>query len=238
VPKHASASWLLCSLLPRAHAESVLGDLLEIAGDDQAKFQKLLFDSVWELLRRSIAGFLLAVTVGGGGVLYMQFAFFASLTLHTATHSQRAWGSTLAFLAGCFLVMACFSVARYGFRDRMTCLALAFIPLLAASALLWWVPGAPVAANALLLLLMLGSLLYPTGRSAFLVLALIIVMQSVLWFGAVGMILKPLSGLLRHLPANAIGVKPFISAAFGLSYAALVMLTCLMYAKVRRWTHV
>jgi hypothetical protein len=57
----------------------------------------------------------------------------------------------------------------------------------------------------------------------------------VLWFGVVGMILKPLSGLWRHVPANAIGVKPLISAAFVLSYAALVMLTCLMYAKVRRW---
>jgi hypothetical protein len=238
VRKHLSASWLLCSLLPRAHAESVLGDLLEIAGDDEAKFRRLLFETTWALLRPSIAGFLLAVTVGGGSVLGMQSAFFASLTLHTVTHSQRAWGSTLAFLAGCFVVMACFSVVRYGFRDRVTCLGLAFIPLLAASALLWWVPGAPVTANALLLLLMLGSLVWPAGRSAFLVLALIIVLQSVLWFGAVGMILKPLSGLWRHVPANAIGVRSLISAAFALSYAALVMLTCLMYAKVRRWTYV
>jgi hypothetical protein len=117
----------------------------------------------------------------------------------------------------------------------MTWLVFAYIPPLAASALLWWVPGVPAIAKALLLVLSFGSLLRPASRSAFLALALLVVVQSVLWFGAVGMLLKPLSALWRHVPANAIGVKPLVSTAFAISYAALVMLTCVVYAKVRHW---
>ena len=233
--KHVVASWLLCSLLPAPHAECLLGDLLELAGDDQAKFRRLLLETAWSLLTRGIAGFLLAATLGGGGVVGLQSAFFTSVSLHTASHSQRAWGSTLAFLAGCFLVMACFSIVHYGFRDRMTWLVFACITPLAASALLWWVPGVPAIARALLLVISFSSLLWPAIRSAFLALALLVVLESVLWFSAVGMLLKPLATLWRHAPPNAIAVKLLVPTASVVSYAALMMLTCVVYAKVRRW---
>jgi hypothetical protein len=215
----------------------LFGDLLELAGEDQARFRKFLFETVWALLTRGIAGFLLAATVGGGVLVSLQSTFFTLATLHSANHSQRAWGSTLAFLAGCLLVMACFSVVRYGVRDRMTWLAFAYIAPLAAAGLLWWVPGVPATSEALLLVISLGSLLWPSSRSAILALALLVVLQSGLWFGAIGSLLKPLAALWRHVPANAIALKPLVSTVFAVSYAALVMLTCVVYAKVRRWVY-
>lgn len=232
--KHVAASWLLSSLLPAPHAESMLGDLLELAGDDHAKFCRLLLETAWSLLSRGIAGFLLAAIVGGGGVVALQSAFFTSVTLHTASRSQRACGSTLAFLAGCLFVMVCFSIVRYGFRDRMTWLIFVYIPLLAASALLWWVPGVPAIAMALFLAISFSSLLWPATRSAFFALALLVVLESMLWFGAVGMLLKPLATLWRHAPPNAIAMKLLVPTAFVVTYAALMMLTCVVYTKVRR----
>jgi len=233
--KHVFASWLLCSLLRRPHAEALLGDLLELAGGDQARFRRLLFETAWSLLTRDIAGFLLAATVGGGGVLSLQSAFFTLATLHAASRSQRTWGSTLAFLAGCLLTIACFSVVRYGVRNRMTWLMLAHIAPLTAAGLLWWVPGVSATSEALLLVLSLGSLLWPGSRSAYLALVLLVVLQSGCWFGAVGLLLKPLAELWRHVPANTTELKPLVSIAFAVSYTALMMLTCVVYAKVRRW---
>ena len=89
--KYMVASWLLHSMLPAPHADSVLGDLLELTGNDPAKLRRLLLETMWSLLSRSVAGFLLAAVVGGAGMVGMQSAFFGSLALHTATRSQRAW---------------------------------------------------------------------------------------------------------------------------------------------------
>lgn len=233
--RHSIASWLLHSVLPAAHAESLLGDLLELAGNDQAKLRSLLLETTWSLLSRSTAGFLLAAVVGGGGMVEMQFVFFKLLALHPATHSQRAWGSTLAALAGCLLIMTCFSVVRYGARDRMTWLTSACIPLLAAAALFWWAPGIAQTAEGLLLALLLGSLLRRDSRTALIAVMALSVLQFVLWFGGIGMLLAPLAKVWRHAPTDAIALRLLALTGFATCYAVLTLLMCVTYAKVRRW---
>jgi len=208
---------------------------LELAGNDQAKLRSLLLETIWSLLSRSLAGFLIAGVVGGAGMVEMQSSFFKSLALHTATHSQRAWGSTLAALAGCLLIMACFAVVRYGVRDRMTWIASACIPPLAIAALFWWVPGTAAMAEVLLLGLLLGSLVRRESRSALIAVIGLLVLQFVLWFGGIGMALAPLAKLWRHAPANATALKWFALTGFAISYAVLTLLMCVTYARVRRW---
>jgi len=117
----------------------------------------------------------------------------------------------------------------------MTWLAFAYIAPLAAAGLLWWIPGVQTMAEALLVVLSLGSLLWPRSRSSLLALVLLVMLQSGLWFSAVGLSLKPLATFWRHLPTDAIAMKPLVLTAFAISYAALMLLTCVLYAKVRRW---
>lgn len=233
--KHTGASWFLHILLPAPHADSMLGDLLELSGNDEVLFRRLFVVTSWSLLSRSLAGFLLAATVGGGGMVGIETLFFKSLVLHAASHYQQAWGSTLGALAGCLLIMACFSMVGYGAHDRMTQLTLACIPALAAASLFWWVSGVPATAGAFLLSLFLATLIWRGSRNALLAVAVLLVLQFLLWFFGIGILLAPLSKLFRHAPANAIALKSVALTAFLASYVGLSLLMCVTYSKVRRW---
>ena len=144
-------------------------------------------------------------------------------------------GSTLAALAGCLLIMNCFSIVRYGLRDRMTWLTSACILPLAIAALFWWVPGVPSAAEGLLLALLLGCLLRRSSRKAFIAVMALSVVQFVLWYGGIGLFLEPLAKLWRHAPADATALKSFALTLFATCYAVLTLLVCITYSKVRRW---
>lgn len=233
--KYRFSSWLLRRLLPGAHAEAILGDLLEVSGADDDVYRRLLRGTVWSLGRRSLAAYVAAV-LGGGMMVALQSEFFASLAEHNADVWQRSWGSTLAFLAGSMALMLCFSAVRYGLRDRVTLIALACTVPGALAVEFWWVPAVPVALGMGFLAFAALGLLRGSTRRVFLSVMTLALLQPVVWFGGLTLLITPAAALVKHFPLAMHAVAPLAVTWLVASYLVLVLLACVSYAKVHRMT--
>lgn len=231
--KHVFATWLLRRLMPAAHADAILGDLLEVSGSDEKAYRTLLRSTVWSLARRSVAGYAAAV-LGGAIMAALQSQFFASMAKHEASLWQQSWGSTLAFLAGSMGVMLCFSAIRYGLRDRMTWIALACTVPGIAAVEFWWIPAVAAAAGVCFLAFAAFSLVRKSTRRAFVSLMLLAALQPIVWFGGLTLLITPIAMFLKHTHATLRVVAPFAVTWLIATYLALVMLACLSYVKAHR----
>ena len=231
--KHLFATWLLRRLMPPAHADATLGDLLEISGSNESAYSTLLRSTVWSLARRSVAGYAAAV-LGGGIMAALQSQLFSSIGRHEANLWQQGWGSTLAFVAGSMGLMLCFSAIRYGLRDRMTWIALACTMPGVAAVEFWWIPAVPVAAGVCFLAFAAFSLVRKSTRRAFVSLMVLAALQPIVWFGGLTLLITPIAMFLKHTHANLSVVAPLPVTWLIATYLALVMLACLSYVKAHR----
>lgn len=231
--KHLFATWLLRRSVPTEHADAILGDLLEVSGSEDGPYRRLLHSTVWSLTRRSVAGYAAAV-FGGGIIAALQSQFFSSIARHEANLWQQSWGSTLAFLAGIMGLIVCFSFVRYGFRDRMTWIAIScMVPGLAAVEF-WWIPAVPVAAGVCFLAFAAFSLIRKSTRRAFLSLMVLAALQPIVWFGGLTLLITPIAVFSKHTHVSLSVVAPLVATWLIATYLALVMFACLLYMKAHR----
>jgi hypothetical protein len=226
-------AWLLRRLVPAAHADALLGDLLEISGTDDKANLRILRSTVWSLGRRILAAYIAAV-LSGALISMLQGRFFASLLKHDATIWQRSWGSTLAFLVGSTALMFCFSAVRYGLRDRMTSIALACTVLGAFVVQFWWVPLVPFVAGVCFFGVGAFSVMRRKTRRSFTSFMTLAVLQPILWFGGLTLMITPVATLLKHSSGNMPHAAPLVATWLVATYLAIVMLVCLSYAKAHR----
>jgi hypothetical protein len=176
--------------------------------------------------------------VGAVALMLLQTTFFGSLSVHVPSQWQQAWGSTLAFEAGCLCLVTCFSALRYGLLDKMTQLAFALAAIGLLAVLFWWVRDLPMIASVCFLVLVVVSLRTASSRAALTATAILLVLQPLLWFGGLTVVVSLLALALKHRHLELETANPWIGCWLIASYLGLAMLSCFASAKVHRWMRV
>jgi hypothetical protein len=162
------AEWMLARFVGRDRAASIVGDLLESQLDRGAlPFWLSVIGIVLSLNRRRLAAFFAALVC-----LYflrgLPMPVFAPLSGRPpANQPPEMWQSFFAVLGwtGMLLwVLTPYALLRYGFRDRLSQVALAFCMPITTSIFGWRVPACVATSSALVLIIFVSSLTYARWR--------------------------------------------------------------------------
>jgi hypothetical protein len=171
------AEWIVTRFTSEKRAASIVGDLLEL------KPQKgpwwfwlsaagIVFALVW---RRPLA-FITAFYAGAWAIGGFQTAIAGVHAQHRPPEFPWMHVFTVLSAAGTILLfLLVYAAIRYGFRDRVTQIALALTGLATALIYYWWQPAVLVACAALSIGVVVVSILSSERRRAALVLLVVVV---------------------------------------------------------------
>ena len=170
MPKGRAAEWLLARFLPRENAASIVGDLLESpSGGGRLRFWRAVGGVVLLVVWRRAAATLVAFVAS---VLF--FGVFQEPIFEFSLHPAPAgWNQGFIWIGRVGLIlwtMMCYSVVRYGVRDRFTQLAVVSVLALGSFIRFWWVPGVGASCVLFGITVIAVAAANPSGRRAMLAL--------------------------------------------------------------------
>lgn len=170
------AEWLVARFTERSKAASIIGDLLEASVQKGTSwFWLSVARIVVSLSWRRCVGFAVAFYLGLYSLGFFQMPIYG---IHAAHRPPHVWMPFFAVLTGLGIMLwmaAPYTAIRYGFRDNLSQLAVAFCALITIFFFYWWI--AVVAAMCIVggLLVLIVSLVSAERRGALLGLAVALV---------------------------------------------------------------
>jgi hypothetical protein len=159
------AEWIVARLTDRSRAASIIGDLLEAAGEDKTLWfwwsvTGVVLSFVWPSLVAFVAAF----------VCFSALAR-AWFSMNYPAHMPPQIWTPFFSVFGLLYMAAPYALVRYGFRDRFAQLTVALCAPMAAVLFCWWIPAVVLPCIALVLSIVTFSGAFVSGRRALLVLA-------------------------------------------------------------------
>jgi hypothetical protein len=221
------AEWMLARWMQRDRAAAVVGDLQETALVKDAawfwrSFLGVLLASAW----RPVAGYVMASFGGGYLASRILRAFFFSTLQHTPTRIQRVWGSSLAFPIALLCFIALYGAFRFGLRDVVTRVAVAYAVLAAVADYFWWQTTVPLTMLGLAAALLAASLLDRRTRRGTGIVWSIAGILAVLW-----LTVADLASMCAKRWPPPQGVLTLFGVAM---YFAMVWMVCLICSKMHQ----
>src|ERR1700735_5608133 len=222
----AFAEWLLARFTDSSRAAAIVGDLEEAATKKgYGWFWRSAISVVFSFAWRPLGGYLLAALAGGLATSTIPSNLYASFDAHTPSALQQSWTSSIGVMVGFLLMIACFSVIRFGVRDALTLSAASISLIGAASVAWWWQPMVPVVSVVAAVLAVGIAMFSPGGRRAMAEAAMLSLMQVFVWWGG----LTLFATLAKHFLFSESAIK----ISFFASYLLGVWVVCFMCA----WAH-
>jgi hypothetical protein len=221
------AEWMLARWMQRDRALAIAGDLEETALQKGGAWFWRSFVGVWIALAwRPVAGYVTAAFGGGYLASRILRAFLFSTLQHTPTRIQRVWGSSLAFPIALLCFVALYGVFRFGLRDVVTRVAVAYAVLGAVADYFWWQTTVPLVMLGLAAMLLAASLFDRRARRGTAVVWGIAGILAVVW-----LTVADLASMCAKRWPPPQGALTLLSIA---TYFAMVWVVCLICSRMHQ----
>jgi hypothetical protein len=222
----ALVEWMLTRFTDSSRAAAIVGDLEEAATKKgNVWFWRSAIGVVFSFAWRPLGGYLFAAFAGGLATSAIQSNLYASFEAHAPSTLQQSWTSSVGVVVGFLLIVACFSVIRFGVRDALTLSAASISLIGTASVCCWWQPMVPIVSAVATVLAFGIAMLSPGGRRGMAAVAMLSLMQVFVWWGGLT--------LFATFAKRFLFSESAIKISLGGSYLLAVWVVCFMCA----WAH-